>query len=143
MKQVVAHLGLLFLVVLASACTQPVRKDPIYLVQNVSPRSCELMQIAVGAKPDRIRYEGKLREIDPQVYECAIEVPPAEFAETLGVCALRGHNIAAGYSFFSGDPKTRRHGCDVRPLGKGNVYFNATGINNDSCDWICFPQSAN
>ncbi len=129
--------------VIAACAPVPAHKAPIYLVQTIDHRQCELTQIGVGAKPDRLRFIGKLREIDPQVYECAVEVPPDEFAEKLGVCYSRGHNIAAGYSFFSGDPKTRRQACFVYPLGtggKGNLYFNATGIDNDSCDWVCIPD---
>jgi hypothetical protein len=114
-------------------------RNLIYLSQNVQEQDCSISEIGNFGKSDAVKFRGKLREIDPQVYECAVEIPMPEFQKIFGYCVIRGHNIAAGYEFFRGASNSRRHSCDARPLRNGNFYFKATGINNDSCDWLCFP----
>lgn len=115
-------------------------RSPVYLYQFAGPSECVLAETGPVKGRDRYSFAGKVREIDPQVYECAVEIPILEFENKLGYCVMRGHNYAASYDFFKGKPGTRRHSCDVRPLANGNFYFNTTGIDQDGCDWLCFPK---
>lgn len=117
-----------------------VQADPVYLFQAVEKDRCAVEEVGSAVLPNPLRFPGAVSESDPQVYSCSVEVPLREFRAKLSICFLSGHNISAGYSFFSGDPKTRRHGCTAHPLANGNYYFNATGIDQDSCDWVCLPK---
>ena len=121
----------------ASAPTSP--PAPVYLYQFAQPKECMLAETGPVSGREKLQFTGKVREINPQVYECAIEIPMAEFKEKLGYCVMRGHTVAAGYEFFKGEQGTRSHSCDARPLVNGNFYFQATGIDQDGCDWLCFP----
>jgi hypothetical protein len=125
---------------LTLGCASNRKTTPVYLYQTVKAETCEMAETGNFDGRPMHSYVGKVREMDPQVYECAIEIPLQEFEKKLGYCTMRGHNYAAGYEFFQGNPNTRRHGCDARPLKNGNFYFSAIGIDNDSCDWICFPE---
>lgn len=129
---------------LISGCASPSKKTRslVYLYQFSHPGECVLAETGPVEGRSLYRFSGKVREVDPQVFECAIEIPMQEFESKLGYCAMRGHNYSAGYSQFNGKPGTRRHSCDARPLANGNFYFNATGIDQDSCDWLCFPETS-
>jgi hypothetical protein len=114
----------------------------VYLYQFAEPRECVLAETGPVNGRSSYRFTGKVREVEPQVYECSIEIPMKEFERKLGYCVMRGHNYSAGYDFFKGRPGTRSHSCDARPLANGNFYFNATGIDQDNCDWLCFPEAS-
>lgn len=124
----------------ATACTHVPRGEAVYLTMTVQPTRCALEEIGSGYKSNIIRFEGSLREIDPQVFRCSVEVPKAEFEAKLGLCTMRGYTLSSG-SFFKGDRTTRRSSCDMRPLRNSNMYVEATGIDQDSCDWICTPAA--
>ncbi|WP_148280243.1 hypothetical protein [Rubrivivax gelatinosus] len=131
------------LCVLMTGCVSVSKTPParVYLYQSVSPDKCVLSETGPVAGRPRHEFSGQVREGDPQVYSCSIEIPMKEFERKLGYCVMRGQNYAAGYDFFQGNPRTRRHSCDARPLVNGNFYFQAVGIAADSCDWLCFPAA--
>lgn len=112
----------------------------MYLTMTIRPGQCALEETGSGYKADAFRLDGKLHEVDPQVFQCTVEVPQTQFVEKLGTCYLSGFNVPAGY-FFKGDRSTRRKSCDLRPLRNSNMYVEATGIDQDSCDWICVPSA--
>lgn len=112
----------------------------VYLYQTVQENECALREVGDGTNPDAMVFMGKHSESDPQIYRCAVEIPMQEFSKKLGVCTLGGQNYSAGYNFFKGDPRTRTHSCNSYPLKNGNFYFYAEGIDQDSCNWICFPS---
>jgi len=125
----------------ATACTHAPRSEPVYLTMTVQSTQCVLEEIGSGYKANIVRFKGSLREIDPQVFRCSVEVPKAEFEGKLGVCTMRGYPLSSG-SLFKGDRTTRRSSCDMRPLRNSNMYVEATGIDQDSCDWICTPAAS-
>lgn len=135
-------LFMFFYCLLIAGCvsTPNITRKPIYLYQTAQANECVLAE--TGPVTDRSPYNfiGKLREIDPQVYQCAVEIPIQEFEEKLGYCVLRGHNFSAEYDFYKGAASARSHSCDARPLVNGNFYFHTSGIDQDSCGWICFQS---
>lgn len=120
----------------------PEHRNPVYLFQTVEKDQCAVEEVGSAILPNPLRFPGTVSEGDPQVYSCSVEIPMSAFREKLGICYSSGHNFSAGYSFFSGDPKTRRHSCTAHPLRNGNFYFHAVGIDQDSCDWVCLPPAS-
>lgn len=91
---------------------------PIYMYQTVQENECVLAQTGANPGKTALSFKGRVREIDPQVYQCSIEIPKEEFEKKLGYCVLRGHNYSASYSFYKGKQEDRRHIMRCAPLSQ-------------------------